>query len=634
MSGATSAAAARIPSGLRIDRALRLVWQAAARWTALAVLLLPVQALVPLVSLYVVKLLVDRLTELHAAAKATVPFGELGGLLAAAFGLAVVGVLCQAWLDHANTAQTQLVRDHIHRIVQDKSIALDLEYYENPASYDKLHRAQQEAPSRPLRIVQGLHRVARSGLVLIGASALLLRFHWGVVFAVAAASAPTLFYRLRYARILYEWNREKTAADRLSRYLHQVITGGENAKEVRVFGFGKLLTERFGQVREKLRAGMLRISARRSQKTFAAESTASLAGYGALAFIAFAALEGSITLGDLVMYFGAFQMALVAFRTTLGGLSELYENNLFLSNLYEFLAQPKSVLEPENPRRIPDSWRRGVKIEALSFSYPGVDGLVLDGIDLEIGPGETVALVGKNGSGKTTLVKLLCRLYEPTSGCITIDGIDLRELDTADLRRQIAVIFQDYGRYHMTARDNIRLGRPEDNLDTSQITTAAQQAGIHEKIESLPDGYETVLGRSLEEGMELSIGQWQKLALARALVRDARLMILDEPTSSLDAGAEFEFFQSFRKIARGRSALLISHRFSTVRLADRIYVLDQGRLTEEGTHEELLAADRLYASLFRRQASYYSVAAYARDGQESVSPAVSLEKVSPQSQDR
>jgi len=299
---------------------------------------------------------------------------------------------------------------------------------------------------------------------------------------------------------------------------------------------------------------------------------------------------------------------------TLAGVAELYENNLFLSSLYEFLAVPRSVPEPARPQPLPRPWRAGLAVEKLCFRYPGADALILDGVDMIIRPGEVVALVGRNGSGKTTLTKLLCRLYDPVGGRITLDGVDLRDFATAELRREISVIYQDFGRYHLTARENILLGCPELSPEDPTIVAAARWAGIHDELMRLPQGYDTVMSRTLADGEELSVGQWQKLDLARAFVRNAPLIILDEPTSSLDAAAEFAFFDKFRAMAQGRSALIISHRFSTVRLADRIYVLDGGRLIEQGTHEALLALDGLYAQLYRRQASYYQDARWREEG--------------------
>ena len=591
--------------GLRLDRAIGFVWQAAPGWTLASIVLLFVQSIVPLVTLYIFKLIVDGLTGLSTSSSSGTALEGLLLLIGAAFGVAVIGNLCNALLGHTNAIQAHLVADHMQRIVQTKSIDMDLAYYENSQYFDKLHRAQREAPARPVRIIEGLTQVIRNSLTLLGAFALLLTFHWGVVAAVFAASLPVVFYRLRQADDLYALERERTTTDRISRYLNQVVTTAENAKEVRVFGFGPMLIHRFGELRRRIRSGLRRISARGYRRQFVTESAAALAGYGSLAFIVHGALKGAITLGELVMYFGAFQVAMSSLRPTLGGVAELYENNLFLSSLYEFLAVPRSVPEPAQPKPVPRPWHVGVGVENLSFRYPGTEALVLDGVDLTIRPGEIVALVGRNGSGKTTLTKLLCRLYDPVGGRITIDGGDLRQFKTDDLRRQMSIIYQDFGRYHMTARENILLGSPELSPSDPVVVAAAQWAGIHDELMRLPNGYDTVMSRSLADGEELSIGQWQKLALARAFVRDSQLIILDEPTSSLDAAAEFSFFEKFRDMAQGRSALIISHRFSTVRLADRVYVLEGGRLIEQGTHEELVALGGLYSRLYRKQASYY-----------------------------
>ncbi len=602
-----SAWISRIPDGFRVDRAVSLLWQVARGWFAAGVAFMLVQALLPLTTLYVLKLLVDRLTELTAQADGGGSFDRVLGFIVAAFALSALGTLISALQGHANLVQSHRVRDFVLQQVQKKSVEMDLEFYESPRYHDKLHRAQQEAPARPMRIVQGLTQVGRSSLTLAGTLVLLVRFHWGVAVAVIAASIPTLYYRIKYAHAMYEWHREKTASERLGAYLNQVLTTAEHAKEVRTYGYGAALIERFGELRDRLRSGILRISAQRSRKQVVTEATAGLAGFGSLAFIAHAALKGTITLGDLVMYFGAFQVGLAAVRASLRGVAELYENNLFLSTLYEFLGLRKRVMEPARPRGTPPQWRTGLRVEGLSFRYPGTDRLVLDGVEMAILPGQTVALVGRNGSGKTTLAKLLCRLYDPTSGRISIDGIDIRDFELESFRRTVGVFFQDFGRYSLTARENIWLGCPSLDPHADAINQAAMEADIHEPLSRLQQGYETVLSRSLTEGEELSIGHWQKLALARVIARNASFVILDEPTSFLDAAAELEFLERFHNIVRDRSALVISHRFSTVRLADQVCVLDGGRIIERGNHDHLITADGLYAELFQKQASYYTV---------------------------
>lgn len=517
----------------------------------------------------------------------------------------MLGNLSSAIFGHASAIQAHLVADYMQRVVQTKSVEMGLSYYENSQFFDKLHRAQREAPSRPLRIVQGLSNLGRNSITLIGAFAVLMSFHWVIIAAVLATSAPTVFFRITYAAGMYELERERTIAERLSRYLNDVITTADYAKEVRVFGFGPMMIRRFADIRNDLRTGLIRVSTQGHRRQFLSESIATVAGYGSLAFIAHRALIGSITLGELVMYFGAFQVAIGSLRPTLSSLAELYENSLFLSSLFEFLRLPKDVADPPHPKPIPMQWQSGLRVEDLTFRYPGMRDNILNGVQLTIAPGEIVAIVGHNGSGKTTLTKLLCRLYDPTEGRITIDGVDIREFQSEHYRNNISVIYQDYGQYHLSARENILLGSPDLARDDPSVVAAAKCANVHNELMALPHGYDTVMSRSLADGEEFSGGQWQKLALARAFVRKSQLVILDEPTSSLDAAAELEFFEQFQTMAQGRSALIISHRFSTVSLASRVYVLDRGRVIETGTHDELIAADGVYANLYRKQASYY-----------------------------
>lgn len=591
--------------GFRVDRAIGLVWQAAARWMVASGALLILQSVVPLATLYLLKLIVENLTATSVVAEPDGNFDQLLLLIISAAGIAVIGNLCSAMLGYANTMQIHLVADHMQRMVQAKSIDLDLEYYENYRFYDKLHRAQRETPTRPLRIVQGLTELARNGLTLGGALAFLATFHWAVIAGVFATALPILYYRFRQADAAYTLHRDKTTSERWCHYFNQILTTAEYAKELRIFGFGSLFMTRFSTLRRTIHTSQERLAKRAARQQFLTESSAMLAGYACLTAIAYTALTRTITLGDMILYFGAFQIALGSLRPTLGGMAELYENNRFLASLYEFLALPKQVMEPLQPLPIPSPWRQGVEIKGLSFRYPGTDQWVLKNIALTIRPGEIVALVGCNGSGKSTLTKLLCRFYDPTVGKITLDGYDLWRFKTSEWQRQISLISQDFGRYHASAKENILLGSPELNPDDPAIVAAAHGVGLHDDLLHLPHGYDTVLSRTLSSGSELSVGQWQKLALARALVRDARLILLDEPTSALDAAAEFEFFSKFRALVRGRSALIISHRFSTVRLADHIYVLDQGSIIEAGSHDELVALGGLYADLYQKQASFY-----------------------------
>ena len=478
-------------------------------------------------------------------------------------------------------------------------------YYESARYYDTLQRAQQEAPFRPTHIVNGLVQVGQNGISLVAMAALLFLFHWIIAAILFVAVIPGIAVRLRYAGKMYRRQREQTSTERQAGYLNWILTGSSHAKEIRLFDLGPLLAGRFRDLRRKLRREKLEIAARRSLAELVAQTSATVAIYGAYAFIAYRTVQGTITLGDLVMYFQAFQRGQGFLQEMLSGLAGLYEDNLFLSNLYEFLDLKRKVIEPAHGSPIPQPMKTGVVFDHVGFRYPTGSRKVLEDISLVIRPGEVVALVGENGSGKTTLIKLLCRLYDPVDGNITLDGTDLRQFETTALRRNISVILQDYAKYHLSARENIWFGNTALAPDHERIVAAARQAGADDLIAALPHGYETILGKRFEDGEELSIGEWQKVALARAFLRDAQIIVLDEPTSSMDAKAEYAVFQNFRQLAAGRTAILISHRFSTVRMADRIYVLKDGSITEGGTHEELIHRGGTYARLFETQAQYY-----------------------------
>ena len=589
----------------RLSRAVRFVWQAGPGWTLVGLILLLLRGLLPLLTLYLMKLIVDAVTLALSAPDKTAALRDVGLLIGIAAGVAILNTLLQLTADLVREYQSGAVTDHMYNILHAKSIQVDLQYYENPQYLDTLHRAQQEGPARPTMILDGLVRVGQSGISLVAVAALLLSFHWSMALVLFAAALPGVLVRLGYSRKVFHWQRERTPAERRANYLNWILTVHTHAKEIRLFYLGGIFMERFRDLRRKLRLERLEIIKKRALGDLAAQTGGTLVVFGSFAFIAYRAIQGTITLGDMVMYFQAFQRGLGFFRGMLGGMAQLYEDNLFLSNLYEFLDLDTEIKNPPHPLPVPRPLKKGLVFDRVSFRYSTGNRMVLREISLALAPGEVVALVGENGSGKSTLVKLLCRLYDPLEGSITLDGMDLREFDMRALRKEISVIFQDYSQYHMTARENIWFGNIDSPTENKRVEEAAICAGAHEPITQLPKGYETILGKWFEEGEELSIGEWQKVALARAFFRKAQIIVLDEPTSAMDAMSEYEIFKRFHRLLEGRSAILISHRFSTVRNADRIFVFENGTIIENGSHERLIQLGGKYARLFEKQAQHY-----------------------------
>ena len=586
-----------------LRRAVRLVWQSAPSWTSASIVLLIVQGVLPLAQLYLLKLIVDAVTA--ALQSPNRQLDNIIWLIVALGAVTLLGALAGSLATLVGDAQAQLVTDHVSSIIHEKSVEVDLAYYENSQYYDTLHRAQQEASYRPTRIVNGLIQVGQSGLALLALVGLLFSLHWLIAVVLLVAAVPGTLVRLRYSQQLYAWQRRRTSTERQAWYFQWMLVGEPHAKEIRLFDLGALFIQRFRDLRTTLRNERLHLATRRILVDLLTQFAGTLAIFGALAYIAIQTVQGAITLGDLVMYYQAFQRGQSYLRDILSGLANLYEDSLFLTNLYEFLDLKPRVVVSSSPRALPKTMQHGIAFDHVRFVYADATHPTLDDISLTIQPGEHIALVGANGAGKTTLVKLLCRLYDPTDGRITIDGIDLRELDLTALRRQISVIFQDYAHYHLTARENIWLGNTSLASTDEKVMQAAREAGADELIDKLPHGYDTHLGKWFEDGQELSIGEWQKIALARAFIRDAQIVVLDEPTSALDASAESEVFQKFRALSSGRTTILISHRFSTVRMVDRIFVLAGGKIAESGSHDELMQRGGQYARMFELQAGNY-----------------------------
>jgi ATP-binding cassette subfamily B protein len=588
----------------RLGRALRLAWESGPGWAVASAVVLIGQSLLPLAGLYLMKVMVDAVAASAAMVDKAAAFERVLLLIGLSGVVALANALFDVLARLVNDEQSQAASDHMHELLHQKAIEADLEYYESTEYHHQLQRAQEEA-HRPMRIMGGVAQLGQSGILLLGIFGLLASLHWALATVLVVALIPNVLVRVRHASEMYHWRRQRTAAEREAGYFNYVLTLSDYAKEVRLFELGPLFRSRFRSLRQQIRRERHAIALKRSVRELAAQSLAILPVFGSYAFIAHQTVIGVITLGGLVMYYQAFQRGQAALQSILNGLVSLYEDHLFLANLYEFLDLKSKIGEPLCPEPVPEVMRTGIVFEGVSFQYPMSPRKALVDVNLSIRPGEIVALVGENGSGKTTLVKLLCRLYDPTRGTITLDGIDLRRFSPSALRRQISVVFQDYVKYHLTARENIWLGNVNLSLDDERIEAAACRVGADQVITGLRSGYDTVLGRYYDQGEELSVGEWQKVALARAFVRDAQLIVLDEPTSALDPRAEAEVFEHFRRLIGGRSAVIISHRLSTVRLADHIYVLKDGEITESGTHDQLIHRCGMYASLFEMQAQHY-----------------------------
>ena len=598
-------------------RALGLVWRSAPGGVvALAAFTIAASALPPFVA-WVGKLIIDAVVAAHAAAPGVARAAALDRavrLVALELGAVVAMAACERVLGLVRQLVGLRLGIDLNVRILEKAERLSLRHFEDAAFYDKLTRARREASTRPLSLIQSNFQVIRHGLTLAGYVALLIGFSGWMAVAVLAATVPAFIAEARFSGAAFRLRNWRSPDSRRLTYLEYVLGNDEHAKEVKLFGLAPLLLGRYKSLAETFFADDRRLAVRRMAWGYALSLVSTVVFYGCYAVIVGATVRGRLSLGEMTLYLVAFRQGQQSFQAVLTALGGMYEDTLYMTNLFDYFAIPIEDRKSVGPVAVVRA-EEGVRFEGVGFKYPGGGGpaqretddkWALRAVDVFVPKGQSLALVGENGAGKTTFIKLLAGLYDPTEGRVLLDGRDVRAWDERELRARIGVIFQDFNEYQLALRENVAFGSVDHLDDELRVGRAVEQGGAKELVATLAGGLDAQLGRWFSGGVELSGGQWQKVALARAFMREeADILILDEPTAALDAEAEHAVFQRFRALAAGRTTILISHRFPTVRMADRILVLEAGRVIEDGSHAELIAAGRRYAHLFGLQAAGY-----------------------------
>ncbi len=587
-----------LPRLRHLPQALGLVWQAGRRWTLLWGGLLFAQGLLPVAQVYLAKELVDELTRVLAAGDES--FDRVFWIVSILAILLFVGHFLSGLSDWVRLAQAETAQDHIQDLIHQQATRLDLSHYESPLYHDRLHRALGEGAKGPLSLLETLGGLGQSSLTLIAMLIVLTRFGPWIPVALLATTLPGFYLIVHYAGARRRWRLENTHKDRKSRYLHWVLISLQAAAEVRLFDLGSYFGREYQVYRQELRQSRLTLESNETRNRLAIALVTSIVTAICLIWMVGRVGRGVYTLGELVLFYQAFSQGQRLLHAITGRLGEIYYSLLYLDDLFLFLQLPSRLSEPAAPVAVPDL-RQGVALEGVSFRYGDSDRWALKDFDMFIPVGKTVALIGPNGAGKSTLLKLICRFYDSDEERITWDGTDLRDFSSNQLRGCISAIFQQPLQYHLTARGNIEVaeGSTGRQFSPADSEAAARRAGAHKLISQLPQGYDTHLGRWLMEGEELSVGEWQRIGLARALFRKVPLLLLDEPTSAMDPWSEAEWMGQLNKVLGNRTALLITHRVTTARFAALISVLINGRIEESGSHQELVRFGGYYAQLWK-----------------------------------
>lgn len=584
-----------------LPRAFLLASQASPATTGLWIGLLLLQGLLPLATVHLTRAVVDHLAAtLRAAGDAALLRRTL--VLAIAYAaVALFQELAGAAARWVRTAQAERIKDHVGTLIHERSVAVDLAFYESPEFYDRLHRARDESGDRSIGLLESLGGVSQSSITLVAMVGVLLPLGPWLALALVASTLPAVQVVVRYALREHRWWLEHTEEQRRTWYLDWLLTGQEAAAELRLFGLGNRFRADYRSLRHHLREERLALTRHRSVAEARATAIALIGGGGAALWMIRQATLGVFSLGDLALAYQAFQLGQGLMRTLVGNIGQIYSNSLFVGSLFEFLSLRPSVVDPPSPVPAPATLARGIRFERVAFAYPGAQRAALRDFDLELPAGQITAVVGANGAGKSTLVKLACRFYDPDKGRITIDGNDLRTFAVEDLRSRISVIFQQPMHYSATVAENVGFGDVEAASERSRVHAALEAAAASDLVARLPHGCDTLLGTWFAGGKELSVGEWQRIALARAFIRPAPILLLDEPTSAMDSWAEAEWIARLRSTTADRAVLIITHRFTTAMWADFIHVMEEGTIVEQGSHNELVRRGGRYAESWKKQ---------------------------------
>ncbi|MCX6326299.1 MAG: ABC transporter ATP-binding protein [Bacteroidia bacterium] len=584
---------------------LRLAWESAPGWAFANIFISVIRSFLPLILVWLLKILIDNITK-AATTGSGIPFDNVLWIILA---VVVVYFLDEASSDFSNYVrkkQSLELEFYMYGLLHSKAIKLDLINFERPEYFDCLSRAAREAPWRPNNILNNLVSMLRGLLSLLLMAGLILTLQWTLAVLLLVANIPGIWLRIHYAGILYNFQRQQTPEARKSAYFNWLLTGDRPSRELRLFGLGNYFIDLFKKSFLKQKDEEINIIRKRTLIELISNLFKASALLITLLFIANQTIGGKLSLGQMAMFLLAFRQGMIYIKDMFGSMAGLYEDSLFIGDTFEFLNLKENVTAAE-PVVTPYPLKKKIIVDNLSFTYPGNNFRTINNVSFEIKKGEIIALVGPNGAGKSTLVRLLCRLYDPDSGAVKYDDSDIRNIDPEEYRKLFSVVFQDFMLYNLTAGENIRMGNINEEKADVRVKSSAATTGVHEMITNLPKGYDTVIGNLFDDSRELSWGEWQKIALARALFRDAPVLILDEPSSALDADTEYDIFSRFREIVKGRTSILISHRFTNVGLADRIIVLNKGAIAETGTHDELMKRGGIYFAMFTKQSSRFSV---------------------------